>query len=45
MWRPSGYPNLWFASGSFPYSRIYSRFLAIQLAADLDGLKKKSSEV
>ena len=39
VWRPCGFPNLWFTAGSFPYSRIYSRFLAIQIAADLDGLR------
>ena len=38
MWRPCGYPNLWFTSGSFPYSRMYNRFLAIQILADLDDL-------
>ncbi|EFC86794.1 NAD(P)/FAD-dependent oxidoreductase [Parafrankia sp. EUN1f] len=39
MWRPTGHPNLWFSAGSFPYSRIYNRFLALQIAADLDGLR------
>lgn len=39
MWRPCGHPNLWISAGSFPYSRIYNRFLALQIAADLDGIK------
>lgn len=38
MWRPSGFPHLWFSGGSFPYSRIYNRFLGLQIAADFDGL-------
>lgn len=38
MWRPSGHPGFWFTGGSLLWSRIYSRALALQIVADLEGL-------
>ncbi|MGW6332982.1 flavin-containing monooxygenase [Nocardia rhamnosiphila] len=38
MYRPVGQPRLWFTGGTFPYARVYNRFLAIQIAADLAGI-------
>jgi putative flavoprotein involved in K+ transport len=37
MWRPTGHPGFWTNGGSFAYTRIYTRFLAIQIAAQLSG--------
>lgn len=41
MWRPSGHPGLWFFGGSLALARIYSRFLALQIAAIELGLNKR----
>ncbi|UZG59905.1 flavin-containing monooxygenase [Rhodococcus opacus] len=38
MWRPSGHPGFWFTGGSFAHTRIYTRFLALQIAAQLRGI-------
>ena len=38
IWRPSGHPGFWFAGGSLLHTRIFSRYLALQIAASLDGL-------
>jgi cation diffusion facilitator CzcD-associated flavoprotein CzcO len=38
MWRPSGHPGLWFFGGNLALCRIYSRFLALQIAAIEAGL-------
>ena len=38
IWRPSGHPGFWFTGGSLLQTRIYSRYLALQIAASLDGL-------
>jgi cation diffusion facilitator CzcD-associated flavoprotein CzcO len=38
MWRPTGQPGLWFIAGSFAQCRIYSKFLALQIKAHIEGL-------
>jgi putative flavoprotein involved in K+ transport len=38
MWRPSGHPGLWFTGGALVHSRIFSRYLALQIAAAVDEL-------
>jgi cation diffusion facilitator CzcD-associated flavoprotein CzcO len=38
MWRPTGQEHLWIMGGNLLESRIYSKFLALQLKADLEGL-------
>jgi cation diffusion facilitator CzcD-associated flavoprotein CzcO len=36
IWRPSGHPGFWFMGGSLSYARIFSRYLALQIAAAVD---------
>ena len=38
MWRPTAQPGLWFTAGSLAQCRIYSKYLALQIKARLDGL-------
>jgi putative flavoprotein involved in K+ transport len=38
MWRPTGQAGLWFTAGSLAQCRIYSRFLALQIAARERGI-------
>ncbi|KAL4813821.1 hypothetical protein BDW67DRAFT_187410 [Aspergillus spinulosporus] len=38
VWRPSGHPGLWFMGGNLAQSRVYSRFVALQVAAINAGL-------
>ena len=38
MWKPTDQENLWFHGGNLMQSRLYSRFLALQLKARLEGL-------
>jgi len=38
MWTRTPQPGLWFHAGSLPQCRIYSRFLALQIKACLEGL-------
>ena len=38
MWMPTGQPGLWFIAGSFAQCRIYSKFLALQIKANEEGL-------
>jgi putative flavoprotein involved in K+ transport len=38
MWKPTAQENLWFHGGNLAQSRHYSRFLALQLKARLEGL-------
>jgi hypothetical protein len=33
MWRRTGQPGLWFTGGAFSQARIFSRFIALQIAA------------
>jgi putative flavoprotein involved in K+ transport len=43
MWRPSGHPGFWFTGGNLLNTRIFSRYLALQIAAALDGLNDRST--
>jgi hypothetical protein len=38
MWRRTAQPGLWFTGGSLLDSRLYSRFLAFEIKADLAGI-------
>jgi putative flavoprotein involved in K+ transport len=38
IWRRTGVPGLWFMVGNIQMSRYYSKVLALQIAAQLDGL-------
>ena len=38
MWKPTQQPNLWFHGGNLHQSRDYSRYVAIQLKARMEGL-------
>ncbi|KAL4908694.1 hypothetical protein BDW74DRAFT_175376 [Aspergillus multicolor] len=38
VWRPSGHPGFWFMGGNLAQTRVYSRFLALQVAAAHLGL-------
>jgi putative flavoprotein involved in K+ transport len=38
MWKPTAQDALWFHGGNLAQSRHYSRYLAIQLKARLEGL-------
>ena len=38
MWKPTAQPGLWFHGGNLAQSRHYSRYLALQLKARLEGL-------
>ena len=38
MWKPTAQENLWFHGGNLAQSRHYSRYLALQLKARLEGL-------
>ena len=38
MWKPTAQENLWFHGGNLMQSRLYSRFLALQLKARLEGV-------
>ena len=38
MWKPTRQPGLWFHGGNLAQSRHYSRYLALQLKARLEGL-------
>jgi cation diffusion facilitator CzcD-associated flavoprotein CzcO len=39
MWRSSGHPGLWFMGGNLHQCRHYSRFLALQIKAAVEGLR------
>jgi putative flavoprotein involved in K+ transport len=39
IWRPSGHPQFWFMGGSLQLARVYSRYLALQIKAELSGVK------
>ncbi|KAH8693807.1 flavin-containing monooxygenase [Talaromyces proteolyticus] len=39
IWRPSGHPGFWFMGGSLSLCRIYSKFVALQIAATEIGLR------
>ncbi|HEX4305881.1 MAG TPA: NAD(P)/FAD-dependent oxidoreductase [Solirubrobacterales bacterium] len=38
IWRPSGHPGFWFTGGNLLNARIFSRYLALQIAAALEGI-------
>lgn len=38
LWKPTAQENLWFHGGNLALSRFYSRFLALQLKARMEGL-------
>ncbi|MEO0798110.1 MAG: NAD(P)/FAD-dependent oxidoreductase [Pseudomonadota bacterium] len=38
MWRPTPQPGLWFTAGSLAQCRIYSKYLALQIAAQEAGV-------
>ena len=38
MWKPTAQEGLWFQVGSINQSRFYSKFLALQLKARMEGL-------
>lgn len=38
MWKPTNQPGLWFHSGNLALSRHYSRYLAYQLKARMEGI-------
>ena len=38
MWKPTAQPGLWFHGGNLAQSRFYSKFLALQLKARLEGI-------
>jgi putative flavoprotein involved in K+ transport len=38
MWKPTQQENLWFHGGNLAQSRLFSRFLALQLKARLEGI-------
>lgn len=38
MWRPTGHPGLWFTGANLQMSRYFSKILALQLKARLEGL-------
>jgi hypothetical protein len=39
MWRPTPQPGLWFLAGGLQHCRMFSRFLALQIAAADRGIK------
>jgi cation diffusion facilitator CzcD-associated flavoprotein CzcO len=38
LWKKSGHPGFWFTGGAFLAGRIHSRYLALQILGELDGL-------
>ena len=38
MWKPTAVPNLWYHGGNLALSRFYSRILALQLKARMEGV-------
>jgi len=36
-WKPIGHPGIWFTGGNVMLARFFSRFLALQIAADVKG--------
>jgi cation diffusion facilitator CzcD-associated flavoprotein CzcO len=38
IWKPTAQRGLWFHAGSLAQNRIFSRYLAIQIKADLEGI-------
>jgi putative flavoprotein involved in K+ transport len=44
MWRRTAQPGLWFTAGAFSQARIYSRYIALQIAAIEAGRLPKQAE-
>ncbi|MGD9527518.1 MAG: NAD(P)-binding domain-containing protein [Dehalococcoidia bacterium] len=44
LWRDSGQPGLWFMGGPLAWTRIYSQYLALQIAAIQAGLRPGTLE-
>ncbi|KAI1482845.1 FAD/NAD(P)-binding domain-containing protein [Daldinia eschscholtzii] len=42
MWRPSGHPGLWLHGGNLALCRYFSKLVAVQIKAQLEGLSKQS---
>ena len=42
MWVPTAQPGLWFTGGSFAQCRMYSKYLALQIKAQEQGLRPRS---
>lgn len=42
MWVPTAQPGLWFTGGSFAQCRMYSKYLALQIKAQEEGLRPRS---
>ncbi|MXP24235.1 SidA/IucD/PvdA family monooxygenase [Gordonia sp. HNM0687] len=38
VWRPSGHPGFWFSGGNLGFARLYNKYLALRLAAELDSV-------
>ncbi|KAG5764316.1 hypothetical protein H9Q72_007606 [Fusarium xylarioides] len=36
-WKPVGHPNIWYCPGDIGTSRFFSRFLALQIKAEVEG--------
>lgn len=45
MWTRTGQNGLWFAGGSFTHSRIYSKYIALQIKAEESGIFTKLSNI
>jgi hypothetical protein len=45
MWIRTGQPGLWIMGGSLVDARLYSRFLALQIRADLNGLLPRRQQL
>lgn len=43
MWRPTAQPGLWFNAGSLAACRINSKYLALQIKADLEELNPRTA--
>jgi putative flavoprotein involved in K+ transport len=43
MWRPTAQPGLWFTAGGLYQCRVYSKYLALQIAADELGLERPAA--
>jgi cation diffusion facilitator CzcD-associated flavoprotein CzcO len=44
MWQRTGQPGLWITGGSLIDARLYSRFLALQITAELNGIELPRTE-
>lgn len=41
MWVPTAQPGLWFTGGSFAQCRMYSKYLALQIKAQVEGVRTR----